>query len=219
MFDLERSISKWREQMLAAGIQTPVPLEELEIHLREEIERQTKSGLNEQEIFNSAIQKIGQAKIIKTEFKKINAENWNRPLAWIAWFLFVVSFFLPAYANGRGWQCAGLSATAVSWPDFSLRNWSEIHLVSLTLANLLMFASPFVLSGFSRTANSLKWLRISTFAALVLVWTFLLLLMTHEDGKELKVGCYVWAASFLALFLSISKPRNRKTKWQKEKYA
>jgi hypothetical protein len=32
--------------MLAAGIETPLPLEELEIHLREEIERQVKSGLN-----------------------------------------------------------------------------------------------------------------------------------------------------------------------------
>ena len=39
MFDLEQSISEWRRQMLAARIPTPVPLEELEIHLREEIRR------------------------------------------------------------------------------------------------------------------------------------------------------------------------------------
>ena len=51
MFDLEQSIADWRQQMLAAGIKTPVPLEELEIHLREEIERQMKSGLNEQDAF------------------------------------------------------------------------------------------------------------------------------------------------------------------------
>jgi hypothetical protein len=70
MFDLEQSIAEWRRQMLAAGIKTPVPLEELEIHLRDEIERQIKSGLNEQEIFNSAVQKIGQAGLLKTEFKK-----------------------------------------------------------------------------------------------------------------------------------------------------
>ena len=37
MFDLEQSIAEWRRQMLAAGIKTPVPLEELEIHLREDI--------------------------------------------------------------------------------------------------------------------------------------------------------------------------------------
>ena len=40
MFDLEKSIKDWRWQMFAAGIETPVPLEELEIHLRDEIERQ-----------------------------------------------------------------------------------------------------------------------------------------------------------------------------------
>jgi hypothetical protein len=70
MFDLEKSIGDWRKQMLAAGINTPVPLEELEIHLREEIEIQSKSGLNEQEVFNFAVQKIGQASLLKTEFKK-----------------------------------------------------------------------------------------------------------------------------------------------------
>jgi hypothetical protein len=37
MFDLEQTISEWRRQMLSAGIKTPVPLEELEIHLREDV--------------------------------------------------------------------------------------------------------------------------------------------------------------------------------------
>jgi hypothetical protein len=211
MFDLEQSITNWRKQMLAAGIKSPVPLEELEIHLREEIERRVNSGLNEPEIFNSAVQKIGQAKPLKTEFKKIDAENWNRPLAWAGWVSFVLSFFLPSFGDGLGWRCAGLSATALSWSDFSFRNWFDIHLASLTLANLLMIASPFLLLRFSRTTNSLKWLRLSTFAALTLVWSFLLLLITHEDGKDLKVGCYVWAVSFLLLFLSTLKRHSRKT--------
>jgi hypothetical protein len=70
MFDLEKSIADWRQQMLAAGIKIPVPLEELENHLREEIERQIKLGLSGLEAFNSAVQKIGQARALKTEFKK-----------------------------------------------------------------------------------------------------------------------------------------------------
>jgi hypothetical protein len=60
MFDLEKSIAEWRKQMLAVGIKSPVPLEELEIHLREEIERQIKSGLNEQNTFEISVQQIGQ---------------------------------------------------------------------------------------------------------------------------------------------------------------
>ena len=71
MFTLEQAIADWRKQMLAAGIQTPVPLEELEIHLREDIERQMKAGLNEQAAFTSAVQKLGSADTVQTEFMKV----------------------------------------------------------------------------------------------------------------------------------------------------
>jgi hypothetical protein len=70
MFNLEQVITDWRWQMLAAGIKTPVPLEELEIHLREEIERQIKSEPNEQKAFEISVQRIGQPKMLDGEFKK-----------------------------------------------------------------------------------------------------------------------------------------------------
>lgn len=70
MFDLEQKISEWREQMLAAGIKSPVPLDELEIHLREEIERQMKAGANEQKAFEISVQQIGAPQPLKSEFKK-----------------------------------------------------------------------------------------------------------------------------------------------------
>ncbi len=44
MFNLEQAIADWRRQMLAVGIKTPVPLEELEIHLRDEIEELGEDG-------------------------------------------------------------------------------------------------------------------------------------------------------------------------------
>ena len=72
MFDLEKSIADWRQHMLAVGIKTPVPLEELESHLREEIERQMKSGLNAQRAFEDAIQQIGKAHMLKHEFEKVD---------------------------------------------------------------------------------------------------------------------------------------------------
>jgi hypothetical protein len=68
MFDLEQSIANWRQQMLAAGIKAPVPLEELESHLREEIERQIKSGMDAQRAFEITVSQIGEAKELKTEF-------------------------------------------------------------------------------------------------------------------------------------------------------
>jgi hypothetical protein len=78
MFEFEKSVGAWRQQMLAAGIKTPAPLEELEIHLREEIERQVKSGLNEQKAFEISVQRIGQPEIITSEFNKTERLFMNR---------------------------------------------------------------------------------------------------------------------------------------------
>ena len=71
MFNLEEKIADWRRQMLAAGIQTPVPLEELENHLREEIARLMQSGLSVRQALEIAVKKIGRAPELKKEFKKI----------------------------------------------------------------------------------------------------------------------------------------------------
>src|ERR1700733_1790691 len=87
LFNLEQSIADWRRQMLTAGIKAPVPLEELEIHLREEIERQMNSGFSEQEVFNSAVQKIGQGKVLKNEFKKMEGHNIKRTIMLIIGWL------------------------------------------------------------------------------------------------------------------------------------
>jgi hypothetical protein len=80
MFDLEQSITDWRKQMLAAGIGTPVPLEELESHLRDDVEQQMQSGLNAQQAFENSIQRIGQAQKLKSEFKKTCGAKGN---AWL----------------------------------------------------------------------------------------------------------------------------------------
>lgn len=71
MFDLEKAITEWRQEMLAAGIQTPVPLEELELHLRDEIEGQHESGLIEVEAFNAAVRNVGQGHPLQNEFSKV----------------------------------------------------------------------------------------------------------------------------------------------------
>jgi hypothetical protein len=188
-----------------------VPLEELEIHLREEVERQMmKLGADEQQVFEIAAAEIGQAKSLKMEFRKVDAENWNRPLAWVAWVMFVVSFFLPALMDGYGWQCAGLAVSAITWPDTRQGNWMDIHLASLTLTNLLMIASPFLLMRFSSNLCFMKWWRGLNFSAVILVWSFIVLLLLNADGKDLKIGCYIWATSFLLLCLSALKNVNRK---------
>ena len=71
MFDLEQSIVEWRRQMLAAGIKNPVPLEELESHLREDVERQIRGGTEAAQAFQRAVQRIGQGDGLQREFEKL----------------------------------------------------------------------------------------------------------------------------------------------------
>ena len=120
MFNMEQSIANWRRQMLAAGIKTPVPLEELEIHLREDIEQQVKSGLNEPQAFKAAVQRIGQANTLKSEFATAGG---TRQMA--VWFLLTAIAFVicwiqfgrsPAVALVYCFFLAGLIAT--SFIDF-----------------------------------------------------------------------------------------------------
>ena len=101
MFDLEQSIADWRQQMLAAGIRTPVPLEELESHLREEIERQMKSGLGARQAFEISIRQIGEPQMLKNEFKKGERTFMKKSLVVLIGIfavLFGTALILPALA-------------------------------------------------------------------------------------------------------------------------
>ncbi len=155
MFDLEQSIADWRKQMFIAGIKTPVPLEELENHLREEIERQVKSGLNGQAAFNSAIKKIGSADRLQQEFQKTIPLTVaiNRILAIVVgiaaivvglfqtWMLVVQSPGLDKLA-GDGFQLRGM---------FTLAFILAISLVSLGLTLALHGAGLSCLSAKRKT--------------------------------------------------------------------
>ena len=127
MFDLEKAIAAWRQDMLAAGITRPAPLEELEGHLREEIEQRMKSGLGEPEAFNTAVRKIGQARALKTEFKKadISAEiRLVQPVGiacgavagfFSLWLLLVLLTVHEANLVERAVGLAGIATIMLSW--------------------------------------------------------------------------------------------------------
>ena len=101
MFDLEQAIAQWRRQMLDAGIRTPVPLEELESHLREDIEQLTRSGLNARRAYEVAVQNIGAGRQLNREFKKGHMKK--TALIIIGFVVFAVGMALvtPAMAHYR----------------------------------------------------------------------------------------------------------------------
>jgi len=71
VFNLEQSIGEWRRQMAAAGLKNGDLLDELENHLREDVERQTNSGAMAHQAFETAVARMGEAIALNQEYKKV----------------------------------------------------------------------------------------------------------------------------------------------------
>lgn len=70
MFELDQAVSEWRQQMLAAGLEAPELLDELESHLRDDVDRKVQSGLKPPEAFSAAVRQIGQPEALHAEFAR-----------------------------------------------------------------------------------------------------------------------------------------------------
>jgi leader peptidase (prepilin peptidase)/N-methyltransferase len=114
MRNLDEQIAEWRTRMAAGGIKSPAVLDELESHLREDVE-QLRKGRTEQEAFEAAVFKIGQAGILKCEFAKVD-ETKPALRRKVTWGLIGVAFLSswigfgasPALALVYGILLAGL---------------------------------------------------------------------------------------------------------------
>jgi hypothetical protein len=123
MFDLETAISEWRRRMLASGIKAPVPLDELESHLRDGIDRQLSNAVDPEEAFRVAIQQIGSANCIKEEFNKTGAMKSTRKhaekiIGAIGFGVYAVTAGYGLFVNriGASWKerLLGLSAVVIT---------------------------------------------------------------------------------------------------------
>lgn len=109
MFDLDNAVREWRQEMRAAGIKSPVPLDELESHLRDDVEQETRSGQNARQAFETSVHRMGPATELKIEFETVrsNPDNPNEPMkqklisiaASVAVMLIAVGLILPAVAK------------------------------------------------------------------------------------------------------------------------
>jgi len=71
MFNLKKAIAEWREEMAVRGVRNAEVINELESHLRDDIQQQIQAGLTPQQAFETAVERIGGAQAIKSEFAKI----------------------------------------------------------------------------------------------------------------------------------------------------
>ena len=71
MRDLEQQITHWRRTMAKASGHRDDLLNELEGHLREEIDRLRSSGIRDDKVFEIAVSKLGAAAPVAAEFDKL----------------------------------------------------------------------------------------------------------------------------------------------------
>src|SRR3954447_20894502 len=82
MFDLESQIRGWRSALAAAMGNAPEPLDELESHLRDDIDRRMRLGADAQTAFEAARAQLGDAGRLAAEFAKTGERRWIP--GWIA---------------------------------------------------------------------------------------------------------------------------------------
>jgi hypothetical protein len=91
--------------MAAGGIKMPEALDELESHLRDDVDQQLRAGLNAEQVFGISVRQIGQAEMLKTEFNKNNHTKLMKRITLISLgiigILVGMAFVMPAVAQYR----------------------------------------------------------------------------------------------------------------------
>jgi hypothetical protein len=138
VFNLEEAIADWERQMLAAGINTPEALTELETHLRDEVEHQIRSGLSLEQAFDSAVQQLGSADALKAEFTKTSGATQRHYIYCglgfgIGLFLLGVAFCRFAVIPAA----LAASQTYSHWLGFSPTGWNPNEYISFVFRLML----------------------------------------------------------------------------------
>jgi len=71
MFDLDTAIGAWRKSLVYKRSIMKEDLDELERHIRDEVEIQVTRGLTEEDAFRRSVRKMGSIPVIDSEYKKI----------------------------------------------------------------------------------------------------------------------------------------------------
>ncbi len=84
MFDLEKVIEKWRKEFRKNEALEEGYIEEIESHLRDEIDRLLSQGMSREEAFERAVEEIGGVEHIGAEYYKTNTRRLSGKPPWQA---------------------------------------------------------------------------------------------------------------------------------------
>lgn len=116
--------------MADSGIKDKAVLDELENHLREDVERQSRPGTNAEAAFEIAMRRIGQSDLLKAEFAKVSGTKgvqWGEAvgiaccLAALPLPVWAIPGFLTARELPMTERLLGLAAVALTF--LSVASW------------------------------------------------------------------------------------------------
>ena len=183
MFQLDHAIAEWRREMFACGIKSSAVLDEMESHVREDMERQMRSGEVEYKAFERAVQRIGPGRGVALEFEKINTLEKNQMkrtfviLVALFGMVFGMAMILPALGQ---WSRTGVlhmypllmgmvlvvAGGLVSFYGIWTQKAAQgRRLISLAVTGAgIFYAIPFVMAFFEKT-DLAGWLFCALLAA------------------------------------------------------
>ena len=127
MFDLEKQIRAWREML--KGTMGKDAIDELECHLRDDVERLVGDGRSPQDAWEEALRRLGPPKQLSVEYAKNGARTWLA--AWCAVIVLAVAVAL------AGWK-------AFPFAQHGRDVLLALHVLAITTGYTTVFAIGFV---------------------------------------------------------------------------
>lgn len=170
MFNLDQALSEWRRQMISGGVKAPEVLDELESHLRDEIEQRELAGVSRERAFEIAVQQIGQAAALEGEFHKVGRTRAQVKDAVLA-LAGIPNHYVDESMNATNLEprwATYLKATAFVAPAVCLWALSVIFVVP-KVQEICLQAGDYRLPGFVRVMIGLSEHSVLICAAVVLM--------------------------------------------------
>jgi len=200
MFQLDTAITHWRNGLLVNQNIQDSDVDELENHLRDEIDSLILLGLNHEEAFMISTHRIGDQQTVGQEFAKVNTkEIWRNRLFWMlsGVFVFMVIGSLSSFSS------AG-TKLLLAWLKI---NPAVSGIISSLIYVLIFMGAIFILvgclSGLSskvhqryRTLRNVLWQGILLIFLLQILTVFVPVFYTRfysvaEYGEVAKFSIYI----------------------------
>jgi hypothetical protein len=160
MFDLKNEINKWRRALSETQMCNRSDLDELESHLKDEMDQLRSQGLSEEEAFLVGTHRLGQPDALAGEFAKVNESLWLRTKCfWGGYALFAyiaANYAAETLSKFLLWLATLLGLRGYAAGIFDPVSRTAIFLLIIFLWCVLARRRDPNAEYFSKTADSLK---------------------------------------------------------------